>query len=190
MRAMVIATGLLLGMATVAVAQTAPAKTVPGGDAALTYQWVHSNTQPGNCGCFDMNGGGFSISSNVRPRLAVVGDISGEFASNGPNTGNSLTLISYMVGGRYYLATHGLKPFAQVLIGVAHAGGGIAGAGDASTNFASRMGVGVSLPMGEHFALRGAVDYFLTDAPNMSNNHQNNLLVGVGVAYRWDKVKK
>lgn len=162
----------------------------------MTYHWVRSNTQPGACGCFDLNGGGISGSWNVRTRLAVVAEIGGEYAGNGPDTGNSLTLISYLAGARYTLpqpwrrSLHSPQPFAQVLVGAAHAGGGIAGAGDSTTAFAARMGGGIDLPVTDHFAFRIIqIDYYLTESANSTNDHQNNLLVGTGLVYRWSRGK-
>lgn len=198
MRFMMLAAGLLLSIATVAAGQSAPQKTVPAGDAALTYQWVHSNTQPGDCGCFGLNGGGLSGSFNFNSHVAMVAEINGGLGTNGPSTGNTLTLVSYMIGGRYVLpyltwphGSHGLQPFAQVLVGFAHAGGGIAGAGDSKTEFAARVGGGLDLPVNAHFAIRVAqVDYYPTTFNNGSNDHQNNLLVAGGVVYRWNKMKE
>lgn len=195
MRSIALATGLLLGVATMAVSQAFPAST-GGGDAALTYHWVRSNTQPGDCGCFDLNGGGISGSWNVRSRLAVAAEISGEYAGNGPGTRNSLTLISYLAGARYVLpqpwreSLHSPQPFAQVLLGAAHAGGGIAGAGDNTNAFAARMGGGLDLPVSHHFAFRVIqIDYYLTEFANSTTDHQNNLLVGAGLVYRWSRGK-
>src|SRR6202021_4097334 len=107
------------------------------GDAAVTYHWVRANAQPGECGCFDLNGGGISGSWNIRPRLAAVAEIGVEHIGHGPS-GNSLTLVSYLAGAHYLLPQPRLggdrapQPFAQLLLGGAHAGGGIAGAGEAS----------------------------------------------------------
>lgn len=192
MRSIALATGLLLGAATAAAGQTIPHESAVSGDAALTYHWVRSNTQPGHCGCFDLNGGGISGSWNVRAQLAVMAEISGEYAGNGPSTGNSLTLTSYLAGARYVLpqpwlqSPHGPQPFVQVLLGVGHAGGGIAGAGDSTTAFATRIGGGVDLPVSTHFAIRIIqVDYYLTAFKNTTTNHQNNLLLGAGVVYHW-----
>lgn len=197
MRSIALATGLLFCMASAALGQAVPtARASTTGDAALTYHWVRSNTQPGDCGCFDLNGGSVSGSWNVRPRFAVVAEVSGEYAGNGPSTGNSLTLISYLAGARYGLRQprlrkpHELQPFAQLLVGAAHAGGGIAGAGDSSNAFATRMGGGIDLPVSPRFAVRILqVDYYLTNFANSTNDHQNNLLLGAGVVYRWSRKK-
>jgi hypothetical protein len=126
--------------------------------------------------------------------LAVVAEISGGYAGNGPGTGNSLTLISYMAGARYFLpqpwreSLHSPQPFAQVLLGAAHAGGGIAGAGDNTNAFAARMGGGLDVPVSDHLAFRVLqIDYYLTDFANSTNDHQNNLLLGAGIVYRWSR---
>jgi outer membrane immunogenic protein len=193
MRSIALATGLLLGATMAAMSQTIPHESAASGDVALTYHWVRSNTQPGDCGCFDLNGGGISGSWNVRSQLAVMAEISGEYAGSGPSTGNSLTLTSYLGGARYVLpqrwlggGAHGARAFVQVLMGVGHAGGGIAGAGDGTTAFATRIGGGIDVPMSTHFAIRIIqVDYDLTEFKNTSTDRQNNLLLAAGIVYRW-----
>ena len=78
------------------------------------------------------------------------------------------------------------EPFAQLLVGGAHAGGGIAGAGDHAYAFESRVGGGIDLPLSPHLALRMVqADYEATTFANSVNNHQNNLLLGAGVVFRW-----
>jgi hypothetical protein len=191
MRSIALMTGLLLGAATAAMGQGVGSPT-GGGDVALTYHWVRSNTQPGDCGCFDLNGVGLSASVHFSEKWAAVAEVSGEYADNGPSTGNTLTLASYLGGLRYTLpqpwhrGAHSPQPFAQVLIGAAHAGGGIAGAGDGTVAFETRGGGGLDVPLNSRFALRVLqVDYDLTRFPNSTNSHQNNLLVGAGLVYRW-----
>jgi outer membrane immunogenic protein len=195
MRSIALAGILLIGAATAAVGQSKPNTTFLSGDAAVTYHWVRTNAQPGACGCFDLNGGGISGSWNIRPRLAAVAEIGVEHTSNGPS-GNSLTLTSYLAGARYLLpqprlgGDHAPQPFAQLLLGGGHAGGGIAGAGDASNAFVSRVGGGIDLPVRSRFAVRIIqVDYYLTQFANSTNNHQNNLLLGGGVVFHWSHSK-
>lgn len=164
------------------------------GEAAVTYQWVRTNTQPGACGCFGLNGGGVAASWNLSPRFAAVIDVSGGYEGSGPSTGNSLTLVSYMAGARYYLRPHLLNgrrtphPFVQVLAGAAHAGGGVAGAGDGTYAFAGRAGGGIDLPIGQVFSIRVLqIDYYSTSFANATNNHQNNLSLGAGIVVRWSR---
>ncbi len=193
MRLIAFAIGLLLSSNTAVMAQ-AIAGSSRGGDAAVNYEWIHSNTQPGQCGCFGLTGAGFSFSRNITNRTAVVADLSASSAKNGPGTGNSLTLVSYMAGGRYYVSQpwfhgpHAVEPYGQVLVGVAHAGGGIAGAGDHTYALAGRAGAGFDIPFGNYLAVRVLqVDYFLTDFANASNGHQNNYLIGAGAVIRWNR---
>src|SRR5258708_20395652 len=97
MRSIALATILLLGTATAAVSQNKPNTTFVSGDAAVTYHWVRTNTQPGACGCFDLNGGGVSGSWNLRPRVAAVAEIGGEPTGTGPSP-NSFPLTSLLAG--------------------------------------------------------------------------------------------
>ncbi len=191
MRSIALAALLFAGTAATASAQTFQPE-AHGGDVALTYQWVRSNTQPGQCGCFGLNGAGISGSWTIGESLAAVAEVSGGYQGNGPVTGNSLTLVSYMAGARYWVpqslghGPHHLEPFAQVLVGAAHAGGGIAGAGDGDVAFAGRVGGGLDLPLSPRLAARVVqIDYYATKFANSTNDHQNNLLIGVGIVYRW-----
>jgi len=170
------------------VATAANAQTAASGDVALTYHWVRTNTTPGECGCFGLNGGGVSGSWEMQRRFAGVVGFSSEHAGNVLGTGMSLTLTSYMAGARYRLPklwshkAHGLEPFAQVLLGATHSGGSVAGSADGQYAFATRMGGGVDVPVSAHIAIRIVqVDYNLTLGKNFSNDRQNNLLVGGGI---------
>lgn len=179
---------LLLSAASIASAQGRAFR----GDLGLTYQWVRTNTQPGSCGCFGLNGAGVSASWALTSRWHGAAEVSAGHEADGPSTGNSLTLVSYLVGARYLLRPLGssehrkLQPFAQLLVGSAHAGGGIAGAGDGTYAFASRVGGGLDVPAGAHLGIRLAqVDYYLTHFANARNSRQNNLLVAGGLVLRW-----
>jgi outer membrane immunogenic protein len=189
---------LILAALLSAGASTAMAQEGISGDAAVTYQWVHTNAGPGQCGCFDVNGGGISGSWNVRGPWSVVADFSSQTATGAPTVGSSLTLTSGLGGARYELprlsrnwlhGAHRVQPFAQILVGVSHAGGGAAGLGDGTNRFAVRAGGGVDVPVSRHFSVRGQVDYFATTFANATNDHQNNLLIGAGVVYHWSFAK-
>jgi hypothetical protein len=165
------------------------------GDVAATYQWVRTNTPNGSCDCFYLKGGDLSASLRLLPRLTGVADVSLEHASNVLGSGSSLTLSSYMAGPRFRLLRswnhrpHTPEPFAQILLGAAHAGGGAAGAGDRTYVFAARAGGGMDVKLAGGFAVRlFQVDYYLTDFANSTNNHQNNLLISAGLVYRWSRL--
>jgi outer membrane immunogenic protein len=190
MRSIALGITLLFGSTVAATAQGSY-----GGDAALTYHWVHTNAPPsGGCGCFGLNGGGVSGSWRLNHQWALVAEISAEYAGSALSTGRSLTLTSYQAGARYHLpplwkhASHGPQPFAQLLAGAAHANGKVAGDGDGSYAFAVRMGGGIDVPVSSLFAVRVIqIDYDLTKFANGVNDRQNNLLLGAGVVFRWSR---
>ena len=195
MRSIFVAAALLLAGA---FASSTYAQEGISGDAAATYQWVHTNAGPGQCGCFGLNGGSVSASWDVRGPWAVVADFSSGTTTGAPTVGSSLTLTSGLAGARYELprlgrnwihGAHRVQPFAQILVGVAHAGGGAAGIGDGTNRFAARAGGGVDVPVSRRFSLRGQVDYFATTFANATNDHQNNLLIGAGIVYHWSFAK-
>jgi hypothetical protein len=195
MRLIFMAAALILAGA---CASSAHAQEGFSGDAAATYQWVHTNAGPGQCGCFGLNGGGLSASWNVRGPWAVVADVSSQVAKGAPTVGSSLTLTSGLAGARYELpwmrrnwihGAHRVQPFAQILVGAAHAGGGAAGLGDGTNRFAARAGGGVDVPVTRRVSVRGQIDYFATTFANTTNDHQNNLLIGAGIVYHWSFAK-
>lgn len=173
----------------------AEARAQTTGDAALTYHWVHTNLPPeGGCGCFGLNGGGVSGSWNFHSHWSLVTEISAEHGGNVLSTGGSLTLTSYLAGARYsftqpwWKGTHAPRPFGQILVGAGHAGGGIAGQGDGTYAFATRMGGGIDVPLNAVIAIRAVqIDYDLTNFANADNDRQNNLLIGGGVVFRWSR---
>jgi len=189
MRSFLLATIFLFAGCTAAMAQDAFK-----GDAAASYTWVHANAGPGQCGCFGANGGGISGSWNFHGRWSLVADISAQTATGAPTAGSSLTLVSYLAGARYkfsqpwFEGKHKPEPFAQVLLGAAHAGGGVAGVDDGAYKFATRIGGGIDVPLKSRFALRVVqLDYYLTTFANSTNDHQNNLLVGAGIVFHWSR---
>ena len=189
MRSFLLSTILFLVGGRAAVAQESYS-----GDAAAAYHWVRTNAGPGECGCFGMNGGGLSGSWNFRGPWSAVVDISAEHSAL--PIGNSLTLTSYLAGVRYKIPRpwlerkHKPQPFAQILLGAAHAGGGEAGVANGSYRFATRIGGGIDVPVSSHFAVRVVqIDYYLTTFANATNDHQNNLLVGAGIVYHWSRQK-
>ena len=194
MRSIALACCLLLGLAAAAMAQ-ATAGSTHNGDAALTYHWVHTNAPPnGGCGCFALNGVGASASLNLSTHLAVVAEFSIDHTSKALASNNSLSLTSYMAGARYHLpnpwmhGVHALQPFAQVLVGGAHAGGGIAGVADHTSALAGRLGGGIDLPVSALITLRIAQgDYYMTTFANTADNRQNNLLFGAGIVLNWSR---
>jgi outer membrane immunogenic protein len=166
------------------------------GDAAVTYNWVHTNAGPGQCGCFNISGASLTGSWDVAGPWAIVTDFGSEFRGAVPGSQDSLTVTSFLAGARYRLPQIWLKrnrpllPFAQVLVGPAHAGGGEAGIGDGHYAFATRIGGGIDIPLSHHFEVRAIeADWLRTQFPNGQNDRQNNLQISAGILYRWSHSK-
>ena len=181
--------GLLLSHAAWINAQVAPSQL--RWEAAAEYNYIHSNAPPSGCGCFSLNGGNVSMAYRFAPHWQAVAEFGGSHAGSVNKTSNDLTLLNYLVGGRY-VAEPGAKvhPFGQALFGGTHAGGRLysqAGGFSGSTNqFAMTVGGGIDLDLNSRWSLRLIeADYFLTKLPNGSNNRQNNLWLGTGLAVRF-----
>ena len=191
MRSIALGSVLLLGVATAAMAQ-ATSGVSHDGDIALAYHWVHTNAPPGGgCGCFALSGGGLSGSWNLGTKLAAVAELSVDHTAKALASNDSLTLTSYMAGVRYHIFERRMdgsrtpQPFAQLLVGGAHAGGGLAGLGDRTSAFAGRLGGGIDVPITYGIAFRVQGDYYITEFANGADNHQNNVLAGAGIVIHW-----
>ena len=64
MRSIALFFGFILGGALLSLGQATPTSFAQRGDVALTYDWVSTNAEPGDCGCFGLNGGGISASAD------------------------------------------------------------------------------------------------------------------------------
>ena len=167
-----------------AVAQDAHSPAVKSGAAAdkqlpaeiaIEYSYEHSNSPPASCACFNLNGGSATFAwtlqqSKFPGRFALVGDITSAHAGNIGTSSLDLTLSTFTAGVRFLPNTESapLHPFGQVLLGIAHAGGGLArrpnaGAGNAGAAFAANLGGGVDLRLNQRFSWRLAeAEYLVT----------------------------
>jgi peptidoglycan-associated lipoprotein len=162
-------------------------------ELALDYTYLRSNAPPGDCGCFNLNGGSATFAWTLKPEghFALVGDITAAHA--GSSSGYDLTLSSYTVGARYRfkLPQPSVQPFGQVLVGVAHSSGSLVqGQNSATSNagaaFAANLGGGLDLRVNQRFSVRLVeADYLVTTFDNGINDHQNNLRVSAGVVVHF-----
>jgi peptidoglycan-associated lipoprotein len=157
-------------------------------ELALDYSYVRSNAPPGDCGCFNLNGGSAGVAFPLGARgLALVGDIT----ATGGNAASrhDLTLSAYTAGVRYRLPLSStfLHPYGQVLIGLAHAGGNLVqGASNSGAAFAANVGGGVDVSVSRRLWVRVfEADYLVTTFDNGVNDHQNNLRVSAGIIVRF-----
>jgi outer membrane immunogenic protein len=172
---------------------SAGAQDVPLAEAGADYNYVHTNAPPGGCGCFSMQGGDAWLAYNFSHSFSAVGLVSAQHASNIAGSGADLTLTSYLIGPRYTWRKSGrFMPFAQLLLGGAHAAGSLApdstGFPGSSNAFAMTAGGGLDVELTKRFAVRAfQADYYLTHFANGINDHQNNLRISVGLVLRLGK---
>lgn len=170
----------------------ASAQTFERMELGANYDFVRTNAPPGDCGCFSMNGGSGCFGYNFERSLALVGEVGSERASNIDGTAADLTLTSFLGGPRYSLhRSNRIVPFAQLLLGGAHATGaltpGASGAAGSANSFAMRAG-GVEVKLANHAALRVfQADYYLTRFDNGVNNQQNNFQISAGIVFRFGR---
>ena len=163
-------------------------------DLALGYSYMRSNAPPGGCGCFNLNGGSAAFAWAVKPgSWALVGDVVSGYSGSASAAGYGLTLTAFTAGVRYlpHVGHSSLHPFAQALVGVAHASGSLVqGSNTAATNagaaFAGNFGGGLDLHATPRISIRLVeADYLLTTFDNGSNNHQNNLRISTGIVLHF-----
>jgi peptidoglycan-associated lipoprotein len=159
-------------------------------ELAFAYSYLRSNANPGQCGCFNMNGGNAEAALHVYRGLSLAADFSGENTANVNNGGRGLSLISFTAGPRISFVFHRrFVPFAQGLFGAAHGFNSYfpvtAGPTGAATDFAMIAGGGFDVRIARHIAIRPIeADYFLTRLPNGVNGAQNNLRLSAGMVLR------
>jgi outer membrane immunogenic protein len=165
-------------------------------EVSFSYSYARANAGPGQCGCFNMDGGSTEVALHAYRALSAVVDLTGErVGSIGSTPGAGLSLVSVTVGPRYSLRFSGGKrsrytPFVQGLVGSAHgfdglfpsANGSVAGAASA---LAVQAGGGLDLTMNRHVAVHAIqADYLRTQLPNAAGNQQNLLRVSAGIVFR------
>jgi hypothetical protein len=162
-------------------------------EISFSYSYARSNAAPGQCGCFNMNGGSSEVALHAFRALSVVADLTGERAATiGASAGDGLSLVSFTVGPRFSHRFAGGKftPFVQGLVGAAHGFDGLfPGSGGTLSGAASALAVlaggGLDLTIHQHIAIRAIqADYLRTQLPNGQGNEQNLLRLGAGIVLR------
>jgi outer membrane protein OmpA-like peptidoglycan-associated protein len=172
----------------------------PKFEIAFLYQFV--NFSPGGVfRNFNSHGGSGEIAYNPSRWLGIVGqaggytftrDLSPIAASNPTLTNPAATdggFSTLLFGPRLNLRKFDhFVPFAEFLVGFAHAGGALTGGGSQYT-FALAAGGGVDLVLWKHVAWRIAeLDYLQTNFTGAgvgANARQNNFRAGSGVVFRF-----
>jgi hypothetical protein len=79
-------------------------------EVSFSYSYARANAGPGQCGCFNMDGGSTEVALHAYRALSAVVDLTGErVGSIGSTPGAGLSLVSVTVGPRYSLRFSGGK---------------------------------------------------------------------------------
>ena len=172
-----------------AIAQSTPSA---NWEIGAGYNFVHANAPPSGCGCFSMNGGSASANRQFTPSFSLAGEFNSVTNGSVNTSGHSLTLLTFLVGPRYrFVPSHGrLSPYGQVLVGGAHASGGLYAASGASSGtanaFATSIGGGADLSLNPRVGWRVVqAEYLLTLLPNNVNSRQNNVSISTGIVIHF-----
>ncbi len=162
---------------------------------AVTYNATLANPISG--ASFWMQGGSVQLEGRFYRGLGAVADIAGAHTANINSTGVGLDLVTAVFGPRYTFAPARKKYslFAQALAGEAFGFNSIfpapTGAIDSQYGLAVEMGGGLDLNLSPHLALRAfQANWLRTQMPNSTNNLQNSLQLGVGVVFRFGRLRR
>src|SRR5437867_4484769 len=172
----------------------APGQLAPRYEISGMYFYV--NAAPGSpFANFGNHGGGASFAYNASRWLGLTAELGGYnfnrnlFPLTGSNASVNGTMVSYLFGPRLNLRKFDyFVPFAHFLLGGAHSGTEMTGAGRQSS-FAIAAGGGVDMVLTKYLAWRVAqLDYFMTNfsGPAVGGNaRQDNFRAGTGVVFRF-----
>jgi hypothetical protein len=183
---------LVLAVAAVlCTAMTAAAQEQNTTEVFLGYSYMRANPSTSGANSFNLNGGDASVSYYVKRWLGITGDFGGYHVGQIGSTNVDSNLATFLFGPRVRLpGTSRLRPFAEVLVGAAHATGSTAFAGANTHNaFAMAVGGGLDVPWTKHVGFRlFDVDYMPTWFPETVGGNrkvQNNLRVSTGIRLRF-----
>jgi len=187
---------IAIGAAAPAAAQTGkPHDGLPKTQIAIDYSYMRANSTPGQCGCFNLNGGSAEVAIQVYRNFSAVADITGDRAGTTSVSGQSLSLLSYTGGPRFSYSlrrsqrTH-ITPFVQALVGAVHGfdapfPNGSGTVTNSANALALLLGGGIDVAVSHRFSIRAVqVDYGLYRLSNNANNSENLLRVSTGVVFR------
>ena len=138
------------------------------------YSYVRLDSSPAT----NMNGWNFSGQYKVTDWLGGVADLSGNYRFSSSDT-TSASLYSFLVGPQITRTRGRFSPFAHVLFGFAHFGGG----GVTSSSFSVALGAGVDAKITHSLSWRVIqADYLRTGFVGLS---QSNVRASTGIVFRF-----
>ena len=175
-------------------ADTPPGRIVPRFEIAGMFNYVNFN--PGSpFGSFNNYGGSGSFTWNVSRWVGLTEELGGLSYNRTVNgISNSGGTTTFLLGPRLNLRKFDyFVPFAEFLLGGAHAGPPMTG-NASQTSFALAAGGGVDIVLSRNIAWRFAeIDYLMTNFSGASlggNARQDNLRLGTGIVLRFGLPKE
>ncbi len=183
---------ILLTVLVVCGALLAPGAETP--EFSISYAYQGSQPVPANS-WFGMNGARGDVVWNFARHWALVGEVGGSHTNIYGPTSSPLTMITGMIGPRFYLIPRGrkekpmrLRPFLQVLGGAAYATEGkfpqalvvknqahsVAGSAGGGLEMRARKNVSIRLIQ---------ADILYTQLPNGYDNYQMSYRFGAGIVF-------
>ena len=166
-------------------AEIAAAQVPTSGNIFFGYSYYNTHL---NGNRKSLNGWEGSIEGKFLPFIGIVADFSGHYGSedfsacNGfdcPIFNTDVTQHNYLFGPRVSMSVGKFRPFAELLIGAAHAN---AHNFRSDTSFATAVGGGLDYKLLKILAWRFQGDYIHSD---LFDNHQNNLRLSTGIALHF-----
>jgi opacity protein-like surface antigen len=160
------------------------------GDLAVSYISERS-LKAGTSDTFWMEGGSAELAFNLIHGVGVAADYTGTHASSIGNSSVPLTLTVITIGPRYrWHADRRISIYGEGLVGVATGSNSIfpnvSGSITNANSWAWQVGGGLDCRVAPHLAIRALdIGYTHTELPNATNNEQNILRLGAGVALRF-----
>jgi hypothetical protein len=163
---------------------------------SFSYTAMISNSPPGSCGCFLLNGGSSEGVFHVWRNVAAVAQVAGNHTGRVPNSIQGLSLMTFMGGPRYsFLPMHRVTVYGQFLAGDVHGFYSyFPGSGGTSTGGANSLAIapggGVEIGLRGWISLKAVEgEYLMTRLPNSEGTSQHNLRISSGVVFRFSTVR-
>jgi outer membrane protein OmpA-like peptidoglycan-associated protein/opacity protein-like surface antigen len=159
-------------------------------DFSVGYNNIRANAPPGDCQCFDLNGGFIVGSVHLTDWLRIAGELTGGHSDNISPLGQGLTLTTFTAGPQISYRFHRFRPYGEVLVGGAHGSDSYFPSQNSSStsasSFAFSTGGGLDFSLNSRFSIRALdVQYLRTSFPNGVNNEQNQLMAGAGIVIKF-----
>jgi outer membrane protein OmpA-like peptidoglycan-associated protein/opacity protein-like surface antigen len=159
-------------------------------DFSAGYSNIRANAPPGECQCFDLNGGFVSGSVHLTDWLRIAGEFTGGHRDKISPLGQGLTLTTFTAGPQISHRFRRFRPYGEVLVGGAHGSDSYfpsqTSSSTSASSFAISTGGGLDYKLNPRVSVRAFdVQYLRTTFPNGMNNEQNQLMMGAGLVVKF-----